>query len=126
MRNRRKLRLLVLLAGIGLAFALARPDPGKKAHLEQQPRFGRDESVPIDSTHVGKTREELIAELGEPARQGPWHIGLPDAEYRAKYPLVQTMEWEWRSGSFFASVHPVEGVWVCFCSYWVPKGWVID
>jgi len=87
---------------------------------EGRPRFGPDE------IYVGKTREELIALLGQPTREGPWYIGQPPLKYREKYKGTQTLEWHWESGQFLASVHPADGKWVCYYSAWVPKGIVID
>src|SRR5262245_4659846 len=57
------------------------PDPGEIARRENRPQFGPNESRVIERTHVGKTRDQLVAELGEPTREGPWHIGLPSMEY---------------------------------------------
>lgn len=101
-------------------------DPPADTRRENRPRFGPDESRPIGQTHVGKTREELVAELGAPTREGPWPIGSPPIEVFERYPGLQTLEWQWESGRFLASMYPVDGDWVCFNSYWVPEGWVID
>jgi len=122
--------VLVLVAG-ATALLASRPianlvDPAANARRDNRPRFGPDESRPTGQTHVGKTREELISELGEPTREGPWQIGMPSQEVFDKYKGLRTLEWEWESGKFLASVHPVDGLWVCFNSYWVPKGWVLD
>jgi len=101
-------------------------DPAANAKRENRPQFGRDESRPIGQTHIGKSRTELIAELGEPTREGPWPIGNPPRQELEVYEGFQTLEWHWESGVFLASVYPVDGRWVCFNSYWVPKGWVLD
>jgi len=102
------------------------PDPGENARREGRPQFGPDESRGIQHTHTGKTREELIAELGEPKREGPWQIGFPKPEVFEMYKGLRTLEWQWESGKFLASVYPVNGRWVCFNSVWVPKGADID
>ena len=134
-RRRWAVAVLVALAATGAAALLLRPreqtavpphDPGANARRENRPQFGPDESRPIPDSHVEKTREELIAELGPPTREGPWYIGLPPMDYAEKYPGTQTLEWHWESGQFLASVHPVDGRWVCYRSFWVPTGWVID
>jgi hypothetical protein len=94
-----------------------------KAQRENRPQFGPDESQPIADTFVGKTREELIASLGEPTQEGPWFIGLPTQEFADRYKGTKTLEWHWESGRFLASVHPVNGQSICYASYWMPKGW---
>jgi len=96
------------------------------AQREGQPQFASDESEPLGQTHVGKSREELISELGEPTDEGPWPIGMPRDEVFEKFKGLRTLEWHWKSGKFLASVYPVDGRWVCFNSYWVPNGWVLD
>ena len=102
------------------------PDPGENARREGRPQFGPDESRPIQHTHIGKTREELITELGEATREGPWPIGKPSMEVWEKYKGLRTLEWHWESGKFLASVYPEAGRWVCFNSVWVPTGVIID
>jgi hypothetical protein len=102
------------------------PDPGENARRENRPQFGPDESRGIQHTHTGKTREELVAELGPPTREGPWPIGSPPLEVWEKYKGLRTLEWHWESGKFLASVYPENGRWVCFNSVWVPKGAIID
>jgi hypothetical protein len=101
-------------------------DPGANVRWEHRPRFGPNESDVITDTHVGKMREELLAELGEPTREGPWPIGMPTDEKFNLHKGLRTMEWHWPSGHFLASVYPLDGRWVCFDSCWVPKGVVID
>jgi hypothetical protein len=102
------------------------PDPGETARRERRPQFGSDESRPIQHTHTGKTRDELIAELGEPTREGPWPIGRPGDEIFERYKGLRTLEWQWESGRFLASVYPQGGRIVCFNSVWVPKDVYID
>src|SRR5262249_4853905 len=123
--------VLVVAAFVGVALFFRSPiaivvDPAANAKGETRPQFGPDESRPIGQTHVGKPLEELIAELGEPTREGPWPIGMPRQEVFDKYKGLRTMEWHWESGHFLASVYPVDGQWICFNSYWVPKGVVLD
>jgi len=91
---------------------------------EQRPRFGPDESWPIGQTHLGWTRKSLVELLGEPVREGPWPIADPGAEWFEKYKEYQTLEWEWKSGKFMATLSPVDGTWICVLSYWVPHGWI--
>jgi hypothetical protein len=99
-------------------------DTRTTAEKEGRPQFGPDESRPIGNTHVDKTREDLVTLLGQPTREGPWFIEGVPAGVVEKYPQTQTLEWHWESGRFLASVHPVNGKWVCYVSYWVPWGWV--
>jgi hypothetical protein len=127
------LAVLALVAGavVGAAFLIPGRvrnviDPGANARREHRPQGGPDESKPIGHTHVGQTREQLVAELGEPTREGPWPIGMPRDEVFQMYPGLRTLEWHWPSGQFLASVYPVDGRWECFDSYWVPNGWVLD
>jgi hypothetical protein len=126
---------LIVLAGVGVATFLIWPseqtvvpipDPSENSRRENRPQFGPDESRLIQYTHVDKTPEELIAELGEPTKEGPWTIGFPRPEKFEKYKGLRTMEWHWESGKFLASVYPVDGRYVCFTSVWVPKGVTID
>jgi hypothetical protein len=135
MRRRRVIGVvLVSLAIVGGAvlfwprepIAIPTPDPGANARRENRPQFGPDESRGIQHTHVGKTREDLVAELGDPTREGPWPIGFPSDEKFERYKGLRTLEWHWESGKFLASVYPEGGRWVCFNSVWVPKGATID
>ena len=41
-----------------------------------RPHFGRDESDVISNTHVGLTRDAIIAKLGLPSAEWPGHYGL--------------------------------------------------
>jgi hypothetical protein len=122
---------LVVAAFLGVAVFFRSPlatvfDPAANAKRENRPQFGPDESRPIGQTHIGKSRTELIAELGEPTREGPWPIGNPPQAELENYNGFRTLEWHWASGHFFASIYPVDGQWICFNSYWVPNGVVID
>jgi len=115
---------LVLAAGFVTAVALfIFPTNARREH---RPQFGPDESQPIGQTHVGRTREQLLIELGEPTLAGPWQIGLPSQDECEKHKGLETLEWHWPSGTFLASVYPIDGRWVCFNSYWVPKGCILD
>jgi hypothetical protein len=125
-RKRLLLAVLACACCVGAAVYFLRPLPQLNITLERRPRLGTDESRPIQGSHVGKTREELIAEFGEPALEGPWQIGSPRQEVFEKYKGLRTLEWRWPSGKFLASVYPVDGQWMCFNSCWVPYGWVID
>jgi hypothetical protein len=115
----------LLLVAVVLAIVVLFIYP-TNAQREHRPRFGPDESETIWGTHVGKSREELIAQLGEPTEVGPWLIGMPRQLVFDKHPGLQTLEWHWPSGQFLASVNQVDGRWICFASCWVPKGWGID
>lgn len=124
---------LALVAVVALAITRSapippakRPDSGENARREHRPQFGPDESQPIQHTRTGKMREELIAELGEPTREGPWQIGFPKSEVFEMYKGLRTLEWHWESGKFLASVYPENGRCVCFNSVWVPKSVIID
>ena len=127
---------LVVSALVGVAFlmvALSKPvpvvqppDPCENARREGRPQFGPDESKPITNTHIGKTREELIGELGQPTREGPWPIGSPPLEWWEKHKGLSTLEWHWESGQFWASVYPENGRWACIQSIWVPTGVIVD
>jgi hypothetical protein len=124
MTFRRRRLWLVLLAGIVLAGALWLLVPN--SWWESRTRFAQDESRPIGDTHVGKTRDEIVAEFGEPKSEWKGLYGLPPATYAAQHAGGKTLYFEWPSGRFYASIEEVEGRWVCFDSHWVPKGWVID
>ncbi len=128
MRRQRVIGVLVGLAlSAGALVAVVAFITPTNAQREGRPQFGPDESQAIKDIHVGKTREELIALLGPPTREGPWYIGLPPVEYKEKYKGAQTLEWHWGShGQFLASVHSADGKWVCYTSCWVPKGCVVD
>src|SRR5262245_51341589 len=127
MRRQRIIGAVVglLLAG-GFVTAIALLILPTNARLERRPQFGPDESRPIAQTHVGRTREQLLTELGEPTRVGPWQIGMPRQEVFDKYKGLETLEWHWPSGTFLASVYPVGGRWICFDSHWVPKGCILE
>jgi hypothetical protein len=124
--------LAIVAAGVlAFVFLVSCPNPSNSqsapiGRRENGPQFGHDESRPIGQTHVGKSRDELISELGQPTREGPWPIGNPPLSITDKFKCMRTLEWDWDSGKFLASVHLVDGQWVCFDSYWVPNGWVID
>ena len=90
---------------------------------ERRPRFGPDESKPIQDSHVGTTRDELVALLGEPSGEGTGFIGRRSLEDTDK--CSQNLEWSWPSGRFLAFLHTVDGQWVCYLSLWVPKGCII-
>ncbi|MCE9533057.1 MAG: hypothetical protein K8T89_18315 [Planctomycetes bacterium] len=125
MLSRRKCIILLSLiacfaAVIGIAIYPS------KADREHRPQFGTDESQCVWNTYVGKTSEELIAELGEPTRQSPWKIGFPRSEVFEKYKGLRTLEWHWPSGQFLALVYPIDGKWVCYQSCWVPKHIILD
>lgn len=93
---------------------------------ESRPRFGWDESIPIPGTHVRKTREQIVAELGEPKSEWQGLYGLPPASFATQHAGAKTLYYEWRSGRFYASIEEVAGQWVCFDSTWVPEGCIID
>jgi hypothetical protein len=88
--------------------------------------FGPDESRPLSDTHIGLTREQIIAELGEPKVERKGHYGAPPDDYIEQHAGARTLYWEWWSVHFYASIEEIAGRWVCFSSDWVPRGCVID
>src|SRR5262249_37760424 len=92
----------------------------------RRPRFGPDESQPISKTHVGRTREAIIGELGQPSSEWAGHYGLSPRSHLHNHKGARTLYYHWPSGAFYASVCEVEGEDIRFSSDWVPEGWVID
>ena len=117
--------IIAVLLAIGKTSNPTRDVNVTPVHIENRPTFGADESRPIQRTHVNRTREELIAELGEPTKEGPWGIGRQPFDDE-KHKGYKTLEWHWESGRFLASIYPVVGNWFCFYSCWVPKGIEVD
>jgi hypothetical protein len=109
----RKLFLGAMLAMsiFGLAYAALYHQPNP----EETPR-------PIEGRFIGKTEEQIIAELGRPNRRWEGHYGLPPMEYVNQHPKAWTLVFFQRTGTQYVSVEEVNGKWICFSSDWLPKG----
>jgi hypothetical protein len=100
---------LFLLALIG-AFS------GRLSERAPEPtHIWRDE---IGQKYLGRTEDEIVAELGKPNYRWEGSYGLQPV----RYPGAWSMEFTQPKGSLYISVHKVDDRWICYSASWLPEG----
>lgn len=78
----------------------------------------------VSEQFVGHTEADIAKRFGPPSHSWHGHYGLPDIEFQRKYPEAITSTYNRESGTLYLSFCKEGGRSVCFCSDWMPAGWV--
>jgi len=95
---------------------------GRHQHGEIHPAFVSDPTKVVEGSHIGRTFEQIVSELGQPNCFDTYPYGNPPADYLAKFKEMRTLRYFYPAGRFLASISLVDGQWICFSSHWMPKG----
>ena len=96
---------LFLLALIG-ALSERAPEP---THI------WRDE---IGQKYLGRTEDEIVAELGQPNLRREGSYGLQPVRYPGAWSLTFIQP----KGTLYISIHKVDDQWICYSASWLPEG----
>ena len=79
---------------------------------------------PPDQAYAGSTKQQIIAELGQPTTQFKGHYGLVPKWWVDAHPDCVTYEYERLNGTLYITVERRDAAWVGLCSQWLPAGGV--
>ncbi len=68
--------------------------------------------------YLGRTEDEIVAELGQPNLRREGSYGLQPVRYPGAWSLTFIQP----KGTLYISIHKVDDQWICYSASWLPEG----
>lgn len=79
---------------------------------------------PVDGEYVRQTKESITGRFGPPSHEWEGYYGNPPLDYANAHSPSITTTYIRFTGTLFLSFEQVDAEWICYCSDWMPNGWV--
>ena len=81
---------------------------------------------PVSGQYLGKSKTFIIQKYGSPSKEWAGHYGKPPTDYIEEHSPSTTLLYERFTGTLYISFERKDDDWVCYSSYWLPNGWILD
>jgi hypothetical protein len=105
----------VLLLALYLLVVIAAFSSRLSERAAEQTHIWRDDKA---QKYLGRTEDEIVAELGRPNYRWEGSYGLQPVRYPGAWSLTFIQP----KGTLYISVHKEDDRWVCFSASWLPEG----